>query len=218
MIPLAILDCTRVRQFKTCESQGNTPTPHATTNEQPAKDTASPGVLNVCQTSQTTPMSPATGTDTSPFGFGSPHCKIKPHVWATYLDRILVLSAKINGHTTIWLRLIGSDQALNIKLNAPMVSSPMAAMEVSAQPKPDPSQDLAEYNVGIRGCFFADPCAFLHQHSLDKSTSRGYTAHERGIETLLWAFVMSPFSPRTEADRCTGPAFALVWRLKMPSR
>ena len=119
---------------------------------------------------------------------------------------------------TIWLRLIGPGQALNFKLNVPAPGSPVAAMEFSAEPKPDACQELTEYNVGIRGCFFADPCAFLHQHSLDKWTSRGYTAHERGIETLLWAFVMSSLSPGTKVDSCTGFAFVRVWRLKMLSR
>jgi len=66
-----------------------------------------------------------------------------------------------------------------------MLGSSVAAMEVSPASKPEQHSDLTEYDVGIRGCFFTDPYAFLYQHSLDKWKSRGHAACERDIETLL---------------------------------
>ena len=86
---------------------------------------------------QAAPMPPMIGTIISGPGFGPPICGIDSGVWATDLDRILVLSVEICGKVTIWLRLIGLGQALNFKLNAPTLDSPVAAMEVSAESKPE---------------------------------------------------------------------------------
>lgn len=197
-------------------------------DEEPAIDTARSRLPSIDQLLQVTPVSPAIGANTPPFGFDPLLYDIEPHVWTTDLDRILVLCVKLDGTVTIWFRLIGPRQTLNLKLNAIVSGSPVATLEVTTGSVPKTHQNLTDYNVVTRGCFFADPYAFIYQHSLDKWTFSGHTTQERCIEVSLWAFVVSSRSLGTYSDsfqvlhlRMPGPSRCLrvdrVFHWRSPS-
>lgn len=138
--------------------------------------------------STTTGLHEATGPST--FIFAPLWDDIEGAVWTTEVDRILVLSAEVNGTASIWLRLIGPENALNLKPSTKVSRQSIVALEVDTEAVPQSHHDLAEYRVGARGCFFADVYVYIYQHGLSEWLITRTGGLDRYAEVLTWALVI----------------------------
>lgn len=157
----------------------------------------------------TTGLHEATGP--SGFIFAPLWDNIGRAVWTTEVDRILVLSAEVNGTAPIWLRLIGPGNALNLKPSTKVTRQSIVTLEVDTEAVPQSHHDLAEYRIGARGCLFADAYVYIYQHGLDEWSSTNPNELLQYAEVVTWTLVILYDLTGAIFDRSPDSKFSRAW-------
>lgn len=156
--------------------------------------------------STTTGLHGATGP--SAFIFAPLWDDIGRAVWTTEVDRILVLSVEVTGTATIWLRLIGPRNALNLKPSTKVTRQSILRWRWTRKPCPNRTRIWRSIGLEHAG---ARSQTYTSQHGLGEWPITRTGALAWNAEVLTWALVIHHKFTWTTTDRSPYSKFSRAW-------